>query len=560
MDFMTTKILNLEQKLKTTKDPQKRIDLLNEIAWELRIIDANRARHVCEQIMYMYEAQQVNTSYIKGKVTCMTTQCVLNNISGNFAKTVSIGFKALILLEQMPDTNLEIRVLRSIGWSYVQLGDNTKALEYLNKALSLARKTEDRENEAYVLNALAFALDNNNKSDEAIKTYQQALEIYCNQHNMDSQATVLNNLSLSYTHAGQAENALEAAQQSAKIVEMMGLEELKVSLFGTFGEAYLALNDLENAGLYFQKALTMATEINFVYDKIINQLFLSKVLIKRELYEEAQENLESCLTSCSAVGISKEKYECYEQLSLLHEKKGDFEKALEYHKEFHACKIQHSKQEFNLFFDNMKLINELENAKKDAEINRLRIAMLQSEITQNKLIQNTLEEQAVRDSLTNLHNRRYFLSTGEEVLSEHKKNGRSISIIILDLDHFKNVNDTHGHSVGDEVLKSVADVLRSQCRSTDLISRYGGEEFIVLLPEMDQENAFLMAERFRTSIEDLDIIVGSLQIKITASFGIVSFLKGSNVTLELLINRADQALYLAKDAGRNQSIIYEVSS
>jgi diguanylate cyclase (GGDEF)-like protein len=171
-----------------------------------------------------------------------------------------------------------------------------------------------------------------------------------------------------------------------------------------------------------------------------------------------------------------------------------------------------------------------------------------------------LEEQAVRDSLTNLHNRRYFLSTGEEVLSEHKKNGHSVSIIILDLDHFKNVNDTHGHSVGDEVLKSVADVLRSQCRSTDLISRYGGEEFIVLLPEMDQENAFLMAERFRTSIEDLDIVVGNLLIKITASFGVVSFLKGSNVTLELLINRADQALYLAKDAGRNQSIICEVSS
>ena len=394
---MTTKILNLEQKLKTTKDPQKRIDLLNEIAWELRVIDANRARHVCDQIMYMYDTQVIETEYVKGKVTCMGTQTVLNNISGDFAKTITIGIKALILLEQNPDSNLEIRVLRSIGWSYVQLGDNSKALDFLNKALSLAKKTEDKENEAYVLNAVAFALDNNNKPDEAITTYQQALEIYCNQQNMDSQATVLNNLSLSYTHAGQAEKALEAAQQSAKIVELMGLEELKVSLFGTFGEAYLALNDLENAGLYFQKALTMATEINFVYDKIINQLFLSKVLIKRKLYDEAQKNLESCLSSCSVVGISKEKYECYEQLALLYEKRGNFEMALENYKEFHVYKIQHSKQEFNLFFENMKLLNELENARKDAEINRLRIAVLQSEITQNKLIQTTLEEQAVRE-------------------------------------------------------------------------------------------------------------------------------------------------------------------
>ena len=106
----------------------------------------------------------------------------------------------------------------------------------------------------------------------------------------------------------------------------------------------------------------------------------------------------------------------------------------------------------------------------------------------------------------------------------------------------------------------MAEVLRSQCRSTDLISRYGGEEFIVLLPDMDQENAFLMAERFRTSIESLDIFVGNLLIKITASFGIVSFSKDSKATLGLLINRADQALYLAKDAGRNKSIIWKVSA
>lgn len=557
---MTTKILNLEEQLKTTKDPKKRIDLLNEIAWELRILDANRARHVCDQIMYMYETQEDLIAYDMGKITCMATQSVLNNISGDFTKTIAIGIKVLMLLEQMPDLNLEIRVLRSIGWSYVQLGDNTKALEYLNKALNLARKTEDEENEAYVLSAVAFALDNNNKSEEAIFTYHQALELYCKQQNMDSQATVLNNLSLAYTHAGQAEKALEAAQESAEIVEMMGYEELKVSLFGTFGEAYLALGDLENAGLYFQKALNMATEIGFVYDKIINQLFLSKVLIKRNLYDGAQKNLEACLSSCSAVGISKEKYECYEQLAILYELQGDFERSLENYKQFHAYKFQHSKHEFNMFLDNMKLLNELENARKDAEINRLRIAMLQSEITQNKLIQTTLEEQALRDSLTNLHNRRYFLTTGEEVLSEHKANGHSVSIIILDLDHFKKINDTHGHAVGDEVLKSVAEVLRSQCRSTDLISRYGGEEFIILLPEIDQENAFLMAERIRIALESMDIYVDNLLIKTTASFGIVSFSKGSKASLELLINRADQALYFAKDAGRNKSIVWKITA
>ncbi len=557
---MTTNILHLEQQLKTTRDSKKRIDILNEIAWELRIVDVNRARHVCSQILYMYENDETLLDYRIGEIRCLATQTALNNISGDFVKTISIGIKVLILLEQFPNVDLEIRVLRAIGWSNVQLGENVKALEYLHKALNLAQRAHDPENEAYVLSALAFAFDNNNKSEDAISTYQQALEIYCKLDKPGSQATVLNNLSLSYTHAGQAEKALEAAQKSAEIVEQMGLDELKVSLFGTFGEAYLALGDLENAGLYFQKSLSMATEINFVYDKIINQLFLSKVLIKREMYGEAQENLESCLAFCQAVGLSKEKCDCYEQLALLYELNGDFERALDHYKQFHACKIQHSKHEFNTFLENVKLVNELENARKDAEINRLRIAMLQTEITQNKLIQTTLEEQAVRDSLTNLHNRRYFLASGEVELSKHRANGRSISIIILDLDHFKEVNDAHGHAVGDEVLKSVAEVLRSQCRNTDLISRYGGEEFVILLPEMDQENAYYMAERIRTSIESLEIFVDHLLIKITASFGVVSFSKGSKIGLELLINRADQALYLAKDAGRNKSVVWKITA
>lgn len=160
-------------------------------------------------------------------------------------------------------------------------------------------------------------------------------------------------------------------------------------------------------------------------------------------------------------------------------------------------------------------------------------------------------EMAVTDGLTGLHNRRYGLFELDRMLA---RSDRKVAVMMLDIDHFKRVNDTHGHSAGDRVLTLVARRLRSQLRVGDLLARLGGEEFLVALPDCDRLTALDCAERLRAAISAQDFTVGGLSspLAITISVGIALSAPGSAETGQSLIDRADAALYGAKTLGRDQ--------
>ena len=163
----------------------------------------------------------------------------------------------------------------------------------------------------------------------------------------------------------------------------------------------------------------------------------------------------------------------------------------------------------------------------------------------------TLEMMAHTDMLTGIDNRRYFERRAKKTISDHTNNEQPISLLMLDIDHFKAINDTYGHDVGDEVLKKMSDVCKTVLRSNDLFARYGGEEFIALLPNTPQKSAQLIAERLRQKIEQASVIVqGHEPIYFTASIG-VTLIDYDNCTFNDAIKQADIALYAAKSAGRN---------
>lgn len=156
------------------------------------------------------------------------------------------------------------------------------------------------------------------------------------------------------------------------------------------------------------------------------------------------------------------------------------------------------------------------------------------------------EFMASRDSLTSLYNRYKFSQLYNSSYKTMMQRDGNMSLLILDIDHFKNVNDTHGHNCGDEVLKKIAEILLDATRKIDVICRWGGEEFIILLPTVDLQNALVIADKLRVKIQNCEMKeVGS----ITASFGVAQV--DVNLTLEELVDRADKALYLAKESGRN---------
>lgn len=168
-----------------------------------------------------------------------------------------------------------------------------------------------------------------------------------------------------------------------------------------------------------------------------------------------------------------------------------------------------------------------------------------------KLAENKLITMATRDFLTGLINRREMYRRMEEELQRARRNGTPFSVFMLDLDHFKKVNDVHGHSTGDLVLQSVAAEMQQAVRLYDLCGRYGGEEFLVALPDTDLAAAAATAERLRLAIANRIIaLAGGATLQITASIGVASLEQSE--TIDQLISRADDAMYLAKQQGRNR--------
>ena len=185
-----------------------------------------------------------------------------------------------------------------------------------------------------------------------------------------------------------------------------------------------------------------------------------------------------------------------------------------------------------------KLNNQMANITRD--LNKKNIALEKANATINKLLKT--------DSLTQISNRHHFMDYFQKMHAYAYRRGMPLSLVMTDLDHFKNINDRYGHQAGDQVLVAFARLLQDNSREEDLAARYGGEEFIILLVHTDLEQGYAQAERIRSSIENMEI--GEQKIKATASFGVATLEK--NETTDQLIRKADQALYQAKNAGRNR--------
>jgi two-component system cell cycle response regulator len=164
-------------------------------------------------------------------------------------------------------------------------------------------------------------------------------------------------------------------------------------------------------------------------------------------------------------------------------------------------------------------------------------------------------EMAITDQLTGLHNRRYMSSHLDNLMAQATRAGKPLAFVIMDIDYFKSVNDNHGHDIGDEVLREFAKRIGANIRGIDLACRYGGEEFVVVMPETDAAFAYAVAERLRKSIETtpIDISRAPGKLSITISIGIAAS-EGEGDTSEALLRRADQALYSAKRNGRNRVV------
>ncbi|RXJ87018.1 diguanylate cyclase [Arcobacter sp. CECT 8985] len=195
-------------------------------------------------------------------------------------------------------------------------------------------------------------------------------------------------------------------------------------------------------------------------------------------------------------------------------------------------------------------INSIFKKNKDIKIlNRTLEKKVEKRTKELQVLNNQLKTTAITDYLTNIPNRRFFFEMGNKSFSLAKRENKSISIICLDIDYFKRINDNYGHHAGDKILIQIANTLKTHTRDSDIVARTGGEEFSIIVNNTDIDGALKLAEKIRVEIQDLSTLYKQVVIKVTVSIGVTQIKQDD--TFQKILNRADSLLYKAKDKGRN---------
>ncbi|HNB50408.1 MAG TPA: diguanylate cyclase [Anaerolineales bacterium] len=447
-----------------------------------------------------------------------------------------------------------------IGVVFGRLGDHLTSVQHLLEAYKGYEDLGDVVHQTYILNNLGFTYVLINQNEKALYYLLKGLKLARESDNHYAVAITLDSLCHAYRGLKKYSQALECGLESVQICRDLGKQHEECEYCLSVGLVYHDNGDNINALHYFEQCLKIALRYGFRREESDALRRLGGIYFQQGHIQLALSSLSRALELALEIKAQHEIFKSHADLALLYKQIGNFEQALIHYEKFHETKEEVFNEQADVRLKSLETAHRLEQAQKEAEIYRLRNQALQSEIEERKVAQAQAEHIATIDPLTGLFNRRHYFHLAEAAFTRALYDTTSLCVLMFDIDHFKNVNDTYGHLIGDKVLIAAAQLIRNGLRTSDILGRYGGEEFAAILPETTLEQGHLVAERIRQSIESTPIETEKGPISITISGGVgLIFVDDSfsTLTLNVLIDRADQALYQAKQAGRNRTFVFE---
>jgi diguanylate cyclase (GGDEF)-like protein len=553
---LETILSSIQDELQQAHTAIERVDLLNRFAFMLceqeRLEPAkNFSRQAYELAAVAGENEQ---PYDRGLANSLVIQAKIDLEVIPYPQSLKQLLEALSILEQVDDPACLADALNLTSWVYFASGDYPTAQSYIERAIQIAEKNEDLKNLSSALNTAGGILGEMKDFDQAIQILHRSIGISERCHNSKDQGLAYNNLAMVLLTRGHYDEAEAAGFTSLGLIQPIDLPFAEACVLDTIGLAYEGLEKMDAAAVFFEKAIQRVKVLENPLMELEPYLHLGQVLLKTGDLQRAEQKLILAHDIAQKHEAHRISYLCHEQLAALYEKRGDFQSALSHFRQFHTMKEKIYNLDNLQQVANLTAVHQLETAMKDAEILRLKNTFLVQEIEVEKRRHAELEHFATTDSLTGLFNRRHFLTLATFEFSKARAENTGLGMIMVDIDHFKTVNDQHGHPIGDQVLVQVAATLNSHIRQQDLCCRYGGDEFLFLLPNSNQDCSLVIAGRLRLAVEALRVMVGSLAIQVTISLG-VACMQSADLTLENLIGQADKALLQAKANGRNTTVL-----
>jgi diguanylate cyclase (GGDEF)-like protein len=553
---MPDTIAALETRLKHASTQREKIDALNDLAWEIRNEDNERAISLAQTAYELsFSGDFSGKPYSMGQASSLTTRAYLDR-NGPLGEALDKCFKALALIESEAPNLVSVRCMRLICWLYFYLGDLSNALTYGLKALDVAKAGDHKDLTAAVLSSLTMVFAVAGDLDQALAKHEEALGVAREINDELQEMVAFNQGANVYLGQGNLERALDLATRAWEIAQRLETDESRVDVSDTLGEVLQAIGDYEQAEKLLIETIDLDTKLGSEWGQAHDWLGLGRLHISQDKLAQAEADLQKSLEISKKIGLRQLQMEWHENLYQIYERQNNWEDAFAQLKAFHELYKENHNDSASRKIALLNVAHQVETSRRDAEIYHLRNEELLREIEERKKVEKALEELAVTDPLTGLFNRRHFFNIAEFLLAEATRYKHPLSLIILDIDHFKQVNDTYGHAVGDEAIKLLSATIKTLIRASDVAARFGGDEFVLLLPETNLEQAVKFADRLRFSLKDKTFSASQIQFHFTISIGVAGFLVPSNSVDELL-EHADRALYAAKQEGKNQVQVYQ---
>lgn len=486
---------------------------------------------------------------------------------GDSEQAAAHGREALPLLRRRQDAAARAQLLCTLVVAHNVMGLYAESLSFATEAIDSARLANDRSLLSWALNRAGLTYEELGDPQRGEPLLLQALEIAREIRGDEEMFSALNNLASNLLHLARlsggaerdaaARRALVYGSEALALAERSGNPHREAVSLTNLADAHAMLGDADRAEPYIAREEQLATDHGF-------KTLLTGVQMNRAQLAQVRGDLPAAARLYEAVLGQVSRHEDAETVLQSHQALHGIYKAL---RQFELA-LHHLEQALPLERERLQLradrrarlyLNRIEvenlqaaaeRAQREAESQREKAARLESE---NQALADRAQElgrHALQDPLTGLANRRHFDAELPRLLQAVAPHGRAVSLAAIDLDHFKQVNDVHGHAVGDAVLRALGQLLAARTRSTDLVARLGGEEFIVVLADAPLAQAAALCERLRRAVEAHDWSAIAPGLRVTVSLGVVEARSG--VAQAALLEQADQLLYAAKRRGRNR--------
>jgi len=506
-----------------------------------------------------------------GLIDALRLLASLHSREGKPEQAIVVGQEALGWMQGDGDPAQRAEVLVDIAASYLELGLNHDALSHLSEAVSAARRAGDSRLLCQAYNRIGLANGQLGRYEEGERFLNDALVLAREQNNAEEVYHALNNLGvLVSTHFDALGERGETALAAQAIARARSFTQEALDVARASGNTYRITVCLSNLGRYrgingetaaafdlLDEAYALAIKHGYRALALLCDSNRAEILVHAGRHHQAIPILLVSLERAQDNYSNSLVCDLHRQLYRSYKARGSMPEALAHHEKFHVLVKEQLEQRSNA--QSRLLLNRLEldqarfgaeRARSEADLLRLRAEQFAIEKASLEAEARELGRRALSDPLTGLGNRRKVDHTLPMLLSHAQHRGESLALAVLDVDHFKGVNDRFGHPVGDAVLKALADILRGALSGADLVARTGGEEFMFALANLPREQALAACERLRRTVETYawdDIAPG---LVLTVSIGLCTDV--DRRTADDLVNIADLALYRAKNAGRNR--------